>query len=264
MKKPSSNKSRLAGLIGTVIFHVVVLIVLLTIFVRYNPAEEATREWPPADSSQILFGGEYVMVGDIPDPSASVAEPAPEATPEPAPEPPVPAEPTTPAISTTRPSPSKVVKNDQAAERARAADRAREQKEIDEKNRRQQQQQQQRQAATNRVSGAFAGKGSQGSPNGNSTRGVTAGQPGTDLKGRTLAHWTRPSSTEAGTITVNVVVNASGAVTSATYNPGRSKGGAAASASARASCIAAARQCRFSVATDGTTTQRGTISFHFK
>lgn len=263
MMKKTLKRSGMTALAGTVIFHAAVVIALLTIFLRYNPAEQATREWPPVDSSEILFGGEYVMLGDDPASDAPSAEPAPaepvETTPEPAK-----AEAATPAMSTDRPSPAKVVNKPAKTDPdARAAEQARERAEA-EARRQQQQREATSRAAGSRVAGAFNGKGGAGSPNGNSSKGVTAGQPGTDLKGRTLAHWTRPSSTEAGIITVNVVVNKQGAVTSASYNPGRSKGAAAANTAARASCLAAARQCRFSVALDGPATQRGTISFHFK
>ena len=106
------------------------------------------------------------------------------------------------------------------------------------------------------------GAGSAGSPNGNATVGAVSGSPGFNLKGRTLADWHRPASAPLGTITIRVSVNRQGKVTSASYLSGT--GAAAASQSARQSCIAAARQSQFSVDEDAPASQTGTITYNFK
>lgn len=240
---------------------------LVLLYLRYDPAEQALREWPPVDSSEVLFGGEYVRLGDSPDavPDAA-ATPAQESAP--APEPvaealensgtpaPVPA----PPVQSQRPSPAKVVaeKPEQPtgpskAERE-AAERARREQEA-------------RQAIASRVSfghtgSGGAGRGSQGSPDGNSNTGAASGAPGFNLSGRTIASWTTPDPGPLGSITVSVVVNRQGEVVEATYVSG--SGAAATNTATRRSCVAAARRSKFSVDLNAPATQKGTITYHFR
>ncbi|MCH5346427.1 MAG: hypothetical protein J1E63_04920 [Muribaculaceae bacterium] len=264
MQRPT--RQQLIALIGTIAFHLLLLIGLVTLYLRYDPVAEAEREWPPVDSAEILFGGEYVALGDIAD-----AQPTPQPAVEESPAPPEaiidPAPPTPPHSNTTssrQESPAKVPtpkaetpKPEKPVVDPAAQERERQQKAT-------------AQATDSRVAGAFASSSSAstksgGSPNGNAASGNTSGQPGVNLGGRTLASWTKARANAIGTITIDVTVNRQGRVVAASYNPGLSSGAAAASPDARQSCIAAAKQCTFSVAKeDSPETQRGTISFNFR
>ena len=113
----SNHRNKLIALICTLVFHLLVVVLLLSLYLRYNGAEDNERTWPPVDSSEVLFGGEYVMIGDRPELAQSTSEPAPAAETK-APEVPAPvveavensgkpAEPA-PVVSSTRPSPAKV------------------------------------------------------------------------------------------------------------------------------------------------------------
>ena len=113
-----SRRNQLIALLATVLFHAAVAVVLLTLCLRYSGSESNERVWPPVDSSEVLFGGEYVMVGDRQEMAASTNEPAPaeaEAQEAPAPEAEAlvnsgePAQPA-PVVSSERPSPAKVEK----------------------------------------------------------------------------------------------------------------------------------------------------------
>ena len=72
-----SRRNHLIALLATVLFHAAVVVVLLTLYLRYPGSERNERTWPPVDSSEVLFGGEYVMVGDRQEIAQSSDEPAP-------------------------------------------------------------------------------------------------------------------------------------------------------------------------------------------
>ncbi len=110
------RKSKFWGVAATLVFHVLLLILLLTVCLTYPPVSEPEREWPPVDSAEMLFGGEYVMIGDNPlDLDAADDSPAPaadDATANPAPESPAPENSGSPAdpapvMTSDRPSPAK-------------------------------------------------------------------------------------------------------------------------------------------------------------
>ena len=63
-----SQRDQLIALACTAI--VVILIVLALVLMRYRVVITAPedRKWPPVDSSEIVFGGEYVKLGDMPFP----------------------------------------------------------------------------------------------------------------------------------------------------------------------------------------------------
>lgn len=266
--KSDNNRQRLIALLATVAFHVLVAVLLLTLYLRYPGEAVETRTWPPVDSSEVLFGGEYVMIGDRPEIAQNTGTPAPaeaEAQEVPAPEAESlvnsgePAEPA-PVISSERPSPAKVEKKP-APEKTgptkaelEAAAKAKREEEA-------------RKAIAGKVKfgqkgTGGSGSGNAGSPDGNATVGAVSGSPGFNLKGRSLADWHRPASAPLGTITVRVTVNRQGKVTSASYLSGT--GAAAASQSARQSCVNAARMSQFSVDNDAPASQTGTITYNFK
>ena len=267
MERPS--RQQLYGVIGTLLFHLIIGIILLTQYLRYDPTAEADRVWPPVDSSEILFGGEYVALGELPDAEQNEKAAVQETTPEPeapfieekAPETPAMTDNTTESKVS---SPAKVTpkpKEEPKPEKPRidpaAQQRANEQAATS-------------QATQSRVSNAFASSSnnsktsSGGSPNGNATSGATSGQPGVSLGGRSLTKWVKAHGNAVGTITIDITVNRQGKVVAATYNAGKSSGAVAASTEARNSCISAAKQCTFSAVADGPDSQKGTISFKFK
>ena len=265
----SNHRNKLIALICTLVFHLLVVVLLLSLYLRYNGAEDNERTWPPVDSSEVLFGGEYVMIGDRPELAQSTSEPAPAAETK-APEVPAPvveavensgkpAEPA-PVVSSTRPSPAKVQqkpapeKSGPTKAEIEAAERAKREQET-------------RKAIANKVQfgktgTGGSGSGNAGSPNGNSTVGAVSGSPGFNLKGRSLAAWHTPASAPLGTITIRVSVNRQGKVTDATYISGT--GAEAASAAARKNCESAAMRSQFSVDNDAPASQTGTITYRFQ
>jgi len=258
----------MTAIVTTVVFHVFVVAMLLVLCLRYPGAEDNERTWPPVDSSEVLFGGEYVMIGDRPEIAENSSEPAPvEAEAEEVASPEAealenagePAEPA-PVISTERPSPAKVEKKPAPAKTGpskaelEAAEKARREQET-------------RNAIAGKVKfgqkgAGGSGKGNAGSPDGNSSVGAVSGRPGFNLKGRSLADWHMPAAGPLGTITVRVSVNRQGKVTSASYLSGT--GAAAANSSARQSCVNAALRSQFSVDNDAPASQTGTITYNFK
>lgn len=254
---------------ATLLFHGAVLAVLMALYLRYSPAEQADRTWSPVDSSEVLFGGEYVMVGDTPEQADNSDSPATE-SPEQAPAPqPVaeaientgtPAPAPAPAVTTERPSPAKAPKakpeqptGPTKAERE-AAERARREQEA-------------RENIASRVNfgktgSKGKGEGKSGQTNGNSDSGAASGKPGFSLNGRTIEAWQTPPGAPLGTITVSVTVDRQGRVTNAVYASGT--GAAAANTHARSACVSAARGSRFSVDLNAPAAQKGTITYHFK
>lgn len=264
----TDNRNKLIALACTVAFHIALAVLLLTLYLRYPGAEDNERTWPPVDSSEVLFGGEYVMIGDSPELAATNSDPAPaesEATEAPAPQVEAlensgePAQPA-PVVSTDRPSPAKV-KKEPAPEKSGPTKAERE---AAEKAKREQAT---RQAIANKVQfgktgTGGSGKGNAGSPNGNSTVGAVSGSPGFNLKGRSLASWHTPASAPLGSITIRVAVNRQGKVTSASYISGT--GAAAASSAVRKNCEDAAMRSQFSVDNDAPASQTGTITYRFQ
>lgn len=58
------NKSRIIAIVGTIIIHVSIFFISFFYSIDNSITELFAEEWPPRDSSEILFGGEYVMIGD--------------------------------------------------------------------------------------------------------------------------------------------------------------------------------------------------------
>lgn len=251
-----------------VTFVIVVLIGLTVAFMKltYIPSS-LVREWPPADSSELLFAGEYVVAGDVLEPEVSATEPAQEASaeepltegldmnsqgePQEAPAPPVTSERTSPMKVTPAKKEEKTGPTKAEIEAQRAKEKA--------QNETRQKIAGQMKFGSNSSSGS--GKGKTGSPEGNSAVGKVSGAPGFSLEGRTLAHWELPVKTAPnGSVSLRVVVNQQGKVIEATV---KSSSGAAANEAVRAACIAAARKCRFSVKLDAPSRQSGTLTYKF-
>ena len=285
----------MAGAAATLLFHAAVVGVLLMLWLKYSPADTTERTWPPVDSSELLFGGEYVMTGDVPLPDIS-GESAPSAasgetsaadshvndasddiTP-PAPAPVLTSSASSPAKATKPETPvteTKVKPSEATPATPSPAKSTPTQAEIDAAKKREQEaleKKMKENVAANMKfkkgngsgssDNASSSGGNPGQPNGNSNTGALSGQPGVNMNGRTLASWKQPASGPMGTITIRVTVNRQGAVTEASYSSGT--GPAATSTAARNSCLAAARASRFSVDTSAPPTQTGTITYHFR
>ena len=245
LKNPDRNQ--LIALIATALFALLVIIVLLFASLSY--------QWPPKDlppQSEILFGGEFVVLGDIApantkaknsvDQADDIIDAGEKAD-------------ASQLISTEEPSPMTVKKREEKQSGPTKEELA----EIERRKREQEKAKQ----ISRRVS--FSKNGSSetvGQTNGNSTVGVTKGSPGHTLTGRNLESWGKPMSRVDGTVVIEVRVNPKGYVISASYVSG--SGSAAASTDVRRSCENASRQSRFSVAPNLTTDQVGTITWKFE
>ncbi len=268
----SSKKSRLIAIIGTIAFHVLILVISLCFVLEHSPRHQFDTQWPPVDSSEILFGGEYVMLGDINQPQieSDQQQPAPPADNNDA----LDADDLENAgtqgqpsqvVSTQEESPMKVEKTQEtpkpgpsAEELAAVAEKAR----IEKEKQQQIQEQIKNQFAGKGKGTDDNGKGKTGQVDGNSDTGASSGAPGASLGGRTLANWVKTSSTKAGTIVVSVSVNPQGKVISAKVKSG--SGPAYADAATRTRCEQASLKCSFSVSKTETQVQRGTITWRFK
>lgn len=263
----NADERRIRFIAAAVTLLITIGLALLVALMKLTYLPGATQTWPPADSSELLFEGEYVMTGDVAVPDAeatapaqesAVEEPATEGTDltdqgEPAPAP-------APPVTSERPSPMKVTppkeepktgpsKAELEAQRAKEKARQETQQKIAG----------QMKFGSNSSTGKSQGKS--GSPDGNATSGSLSGAPGYSLTGRTLAHWELPAKTAPnGTVTVRVVVNQQGQVIDASV--ARSSG-AAANEGVRSACVAAARKSRFSVKLDAPARQSGTITYKF-
>ena len=263
------QKNKIAAFAATVLIHAALLLILLYSCLTYPPTDEPI---PIAEMTkeEILFGGEFVMLGDNPwnetslDPAAqpesaenaeevAVTEndmrDAGEANDKPK-----------QLVTTEKESPMKVAKKKET-EKSKGATKSQEA----EQEKIRAQQNAQKQQINERVSFGKAGAstGSAGSPNGNATTGARAGKPGVGgLDGYTLESWGRPSSGVDGSVTIRVVVNARGKVTSAYYSKG--SGSAAASAAVRESCRQASLASQFSVPQNTTQSAIGYITWNFK
>lgn len=259
------RRTKLIAALFTLLFHGALLALLFVIYLRYSPSQIAERTWPPVDEDEILYGGEYVMIGEEPTVTETLDN---DGTPAPAeasqesnqlrnsgePQPVAPA-----VVTSERQSDVKIRKPDpQPAGPSR------------EELARQEQQRREREAAERIAGRVNFGAGTSdadngkrpGSPNGNSTSGALSGAPGTDLHGRSLASWSKPSGNATGTIVILVHVNRKGKVTSAAYASGT--GAIAANAAARRSCEQAALRSAFSVSDTAPADQVGRITYRFE
>ena len=122
-------------------------------------------------------------------------------------------------------------------------------------------------ATNNRVKNAFGnnngnGGGQQGSQGGNSSQGVLAGKPGiSGLVGYTLDYWAKPvpNSKWSGRVTVRVTVNPRGQVTKATAVS--ATGDLASHPEVRRACEQAALKSSFSVPKNTMTEGIGTVTY---
>lgn len=238
----NNRRHRAIAAAATLLFHALLIAALVAGVLRYS-SEHDQPEWPPADSSEILFGGEFVMVGDQ---GAAEAEAAAETadvsdvsdvtdvT-----------DVAAPSGNIKVPKALKVPKDPKAekaeAEKAEKAEKA--------------------EAIKDRVSFG-KGKGKAGQPDGNSADGAVSGIAASGLGNRKAVSLPSPAKGPMGKIVVKITVDRNGNVTSAAYLSGVAP--ANASASARRSCVEAARRSRFSADPDAPASQTGTITYTYK
>lgn len=262
MTMKESDKDRMRGMIAAVIFHVVLICVFVFSKMHYVPLLDKISQ----PEEEILFGGEYVMLGDILQPMRNDA-PGMERVEQSSKEPAMAGEDTenvgetgdapTPMVSTDAESPMKVKKEEKPGPTA---------EELAEAERVKKEQEQKAKKINKRVTFGKTegtGSGTGGSPDGVSTARVASGAPGVSgLEGYTLSNWGRPNSAVNGVVRIRVRVNSRGKVTEAKYEGG--SGSAAGNQAVRRSCERAALQSQFSVPKNTTTDGVGVITWKFE
>lgn len=241
----NNRRHRAIAAAATLLFHALLIASLVAGVLRYS-SEQDRPEWPPADSSEILFGGEFVMVGDQ---GASEAEAAAE----------------TAEVSdvsdvtdvTDVAAPSGDIKVPKAPKGLKVPKDLKDPKAEAEKA----EKAEKAEAIKDRVSfGKWKGKA--GQPDGNSADGAVSGIAASGLGNRKAVSLPSPAKGPMGKIVVKITVDRNGNVTSAAYLSGVAP--ANASASARRSCVEAARRSRFSADPDAPASQTGTITYTYK
>ena len=288
------RKHSLWALLLTLLLTVGTLALLLRFTLRYEQLPDRPDLTQLAQDS-ILFGGDYVMLGNTLDNlqndlmEEESAEPS--ASPEQGDEPDIDADDledageanqkTPPLVTQKNESPHKVKEqpkeaepkksgpvkeNEKKVEKPKAKDKKAEAQETKSKNT-SEQKTPTSSATDNRVKNAFGsgkgqGGGQQGAASGNSSQGVLAGKPGvTGLAGYTLEYWAKPvpNSKWSGRVMVRVTVDPRGRVTSAKATG--ATGDLASHPEVRRACEQAALKSQFSVPKNTMTEGIGTVTY---
>ena len=288
------KKHRITGLVGTLVLHILVLVILLLVAIsKPNTQEEG--------GVPVMLGNMEMAQGDA-DPytltDVDVLDepqlPTETIVPEPVPEIPVESEMITqedestiavPKKETPKPTPKteKVKKKPVQKEPVRPKEKTDAEKKAEAEKlaaeKKAAEQKAAAEAAAKRIAGAFGkgtqtgskgtgttGNGIQGSPTGNSAEGQSSGVGGYgtfDLNGRSLGSGGLPRPVynvqEEGRVVVTITVNPAGQVIHTSINKRTNTG----SAALRKAAEDAARKARFN-AVDGVNNQTGTITYYFK
>ena len=288
------KRNKITGLVGTLVLHVILLVLLLLIAISKPKAQEEGGVPVMLGNMEMAQGNAdpYTLTDvDILDEPQLPTEVS---VPEPVPTPPVESEMITqedeptvavPKKETPKPAPKKeVVKKEkpkkepvkpkektEAEKRAEAERLAAEKKAAEERAA--------AEAAAKRIAGAFgkgtqmgskgtgtSGEGIQGSPTGNAAEGQSTGVGGYgtfDLNGRSLGPGGLPrpiyNVQEEGRVVVTITVNPAGQVIHTSIN----KRTNTANAALRKAAEDAARKARFN-SVSGVNNQTGTITYYFK
>lgn len=287
------RKNSLWALLLTLLITVGTLALLLSVTLRYEAPDMPDLTQLAQDS--ILFGGDYVMLGNTLDNvqndlmDQESADPS--ASPEEGEDPDIDADDmedageanqkTPPLVTQKTESPHKVKEqpketepkkpgptkqNDKTVEKPKAKDKKAEAQETKSKTT-STSKSTTSSATDNRVKNAFGrgsgkGGGQQGSASGNSNQGVLAGKPGiSGLVGYTLDYWAKPvpNSKWSGRVVVRVTVNPRGQVIKA--NAVSATGDLASHPEVRRACEQAALKSSFSVPKNTMTEGIGTVTY---
>ena len=288
------RKHSLWALLLTLLITVGTLALLLSFTLRYEQVPDRPDLTQLAQDS-ILFGGEFVMLGNTFDNvqndmmDEESAEPS--ASPDEGDDPDIEADDmedagevnhkTPPLVTQKTESPHKVKEqpkeaepkksgptkpNDKVVEKPKAQNKNSEAQQTKSKNTKAENTTASN-ATNNRVKNAFGngngnGGGQQGSAGGNSNQGVLAGKPGiSGLVGYTLDYWAKPvpNSKWSGRVTVRVTVDPRGKVTSAKATG--ATGDLASHPEVRRACEQAALKSQFSVPKNTMTEGIGTVTY---
>ena len=288
------RKNSLWALLLTLLITGGTLALLLNFSLRYVQDPNLPDLTQLAQDS-ILFGGDYVMLGntleDVQNDMMDQESADPSASPEEGDDPDIDADDmedageanqkTPPLVTQKTESPHKVKEqpketqpkksgpakeNDKQVEKPKAKDRKAEAQETKAKTTTEQKSSTSN-ATDNKVKNAFGkgngnGGGQQGIPGGNSNQGVLAGKPGIGgLVGYTLDYWAKPvpNSKWSGRVVVRVTVNPRGQVTKATAVS--ATGNLASHPEVRRACEQAALKSSFSVPKNTMTEGIGTVTY---
>lgn len=274
------KKSKIAGIVGTVAVHLIVLLLLFWLTLsRPAPQEEG--------GVPVMLGNAEVAAGDadpytltevdvMPQPETAPAEPE---RVEPAPEQPMITQNDEPSIQIKKEQPKKQEQPEKETVKPKTEKPAVKPAEKTEAEKRAEAEKAAAEAAANKIAGAFgkgskmgskgnaaSGSGFQGSTAGNSATGKTTGVGGYgtfDLNGRSLGPGGLPvpvyNVQDEGRVVVTIIVDPSGRVISTSIN----KRTNTVNPALRRAAEEAARRARFNTV-DGVNNQSGTITYYFK
>lgn len=277
------KKSKVTGIIGTVVLHI--LVILLLFFCSLTRPEKQEEGGVP-----VMLGNTETAQGDadpftltevdvLPQPETSVPEP--ETTLEPEVKQPMITQDDEPSIQVKKEKPKeeKPKKEVTPTKKPETKPVVTKPKEKTEAEKRAEQERAAAQAAASKIAGAFgkgskmgskgtagSGEGIQGSSGGNGSTGKTSGIGGHgefNLNGRSLGPGGLPvpvyNGNDYGKVVVEIVVNSAGRVISTSIN----KRTNTVNPALRRAAEEAARRARFN-AVDGVNNQSGTITYYFK
>lgn len=260
------SKDRITGIVGTLLFHTVLLVLLCLLVIAAPPRQEESGVPVVLGNVEDAFGSELAMtdVEIIPQPEVSQQLPSSDDVSQ---EEPLLTQNIEESIAVPAKKDTKSAKELEAERRAaEEAERKRIEKETKAK-------------ADNLIAGAFGkgnsmsskgnssdGEGTQGSKDGNSSAGKTTGVGGTgvfDLNGRSLSPAGLPKPhynvQEEGRVVVTITVNPQGNVVKASINSRTNTS----SPALRKAALDAAKKATFN-AVSQLDDQEGTITYYFK
>lgn len=262
----TSSRNKLVGVVGTLLFHALLLCLLCLFVMAVPPHQEESGVAVVLGNVNDAFGSEFAMsdVEIIPQPELSQQLPSAEDVSQ---EEPLVTQDFEESIAIPASNDEKSAEEIEAERKAaEEAERKRIEKEAKAK-------------ADNLIAGAFGkgssmsskgslsdGEGTQGSKDGNSTTGEISGTGGTgvvDLKGRSLSpaglYKPRYDVQEEGRVVVTITVNPEGYVVKASINSRTNT----TSPALRDAALEAARKTTFNAVSSGDN-QDGTITYYFK
>lgn len=250
-----NDKNKIGGLVVTIAFHAMLIVALAFAYLYYRYSPEESEQLEP-EKEEILFGGEYVMLGDVlqlETGAATIGGDVPEEKTDPI-----------PMVTQKEESPMKVQPMDKVSDEPTAEELAAETERV----RREKEEAEKSAKINKRMGGAFKNSFAEdnvstGSTEESAIKRTTVGAPGVSgLEGYTLAGWGHPNSPVQGIVRVQVRVNSRGKVIKAQYVGG--SGSAAGNPAVRRSCEDASMKSSFSVPENTTSEGVGEIIWRFE